>query len=119
MFLALSFLWLSGARAACEDTDVEPWDTDIEMGVDCDGDGFTPADGDCDDQNPDVFPGRDEVCGDRIDNDCDGLYDGYCDDPYARGSLQGGASCGAGAGGTVAAAVLLWPLAWARRRRRR
>jgi hypothetical protein len=52
---------------------------------DADGDGFedsacnpTPGNGggDCDDTNPLVNPGMVEVCGDGLDNDCDGLYDG-------------------------------------------
>ena len=39
--------------------------------VDEDGDGAT-VDVDCDDQDAARAPGRDEVCGDGIDNDCDG-----------------------------------------------
>ncbi len=37
--------------------------------VDADDDGF-PEDEDCDDSNPEVFPGADELCND-IDDDCD------------------------------------------------
>ncbi|MGI5861850.1 MAG: putative metal-binding motif-containing protein [Myxococcales bacterium] len=33
---------------------------------------------DCDDQNPRVFPGASEVCGDGIDQDCDDLVDEGC-----------------------------------------
>jgi hypothetical protein len=40
---------------------------------DADGDGF-PASEDCDDSDPDVFPGNSESC-DEKDNDCDGLID--------------------------------------------
>lgn len=48
-------------------------------GTDADGDGWTVEDGDCDDSNPDVYPGhadRGRRWGrDGIDNDCDGLID--------------------------------------------
>ncbi|MBX2802058.1 MAG: hypothetical protein KTR31_30535 [Myxococcales bacterium] len=40
-------------------------------GVDEDGDGFSEADGDCDDGNPYVNPAADEVC-DGVDTDCNG-----------------------------------------------
>jgi hypothetical protein len=46
--------------------------------VDMDQDGYTVAQGDCDDRNPDVHPGAAEICGDGIDNDCNGLVDDGC-----------------------------------------
>ena len=51
------------------DTDDSATDTD-----DFDGDGYSKADGDCDDNQAAVHPGADEVC-DSIDNDCDNLTD--------------------------------------------
>jgi hypothetical protein len=45
-----------------------PYDAD----TDSDGDGFSPRDGDCNDSDPDTFPGATETCGDGIDQDCDG-----------------------------------------------
>ena len=41
---------------------------------DIDEDGFYD-DVDCDDSDPDVNPGVDEICDDGIDNDCDDLTD--------------------------------------------
>ena len=41
---------------------------------DLDGDGFSNCDGDCDDNNLDVFPGAIELC-DGLDNDCNGTAD--------------------------------------------
>ncbi len=41
---------------------------------DADGDGFTGAQGDCDNQNASVFPGATEVC-DGVDNNCDTQVD--------------------------------------------
>ena len=42
--------------------------------VDEDGDG-SACNLDCDDHNPDVYPGHDEICDNGIDDDCDGLVD--------------------------------------------
>jgi hypothetical protein len=43
--------------------------------LDSDGDGVLPGEGDCDDGDPAVAVGLQEVC-DGVDNDCDGLVDG-------------------------------------------
>jgi len=45
---------------------------------DLDGDGFTPAEGDCDDSDADVNPAAVEICGDNKDNDCNGKVDDDC-----------------------------------------
>jgi len=39
---------------------------------DNDGDGYTVAQGDCDDNNTNLYPGANDVCGDGVDQDCDG-----------------------------------------------
>ncbi len=44
-------------------------------GADADQDGFTEADGDCDDRNDTVFPDARERSGDGVDADCDGKDD--------------------------------------------
>jgi len=41
-------------------------------GGDSDGDGVTVAEGDCNDNDPNVAPGKPEKCGDGIDQDCAG-----------------------------------------------
>jgi len=53
----------------------------VAQDVDNDGDGHTPGQGDCDDEDPTVHPGATEVC-DGVDGNCDGTADGasLCDD---------------------------------------
>ncbi len=53
----------------------EPVMTTDGICVDLDEDNVTDCDGDCDDENPDIRPGRPEICGDNIDNNCDGEVD--------------------------------------------
>ncbi len=43
-------------------------------GTDEDGDGFSPSEGDCDDDDPAIYPGAPELCN-GIDDDCDGDVD--------------------------------------------
>ena len=74
----------TGAPEACDAVDSdcdgslvdEDVDTDGDGVPDCadedvDGDGFSPADGDCNDENPSIHPGAPESC-DDVDSDCDG-----------------------------------------------
>jgi hypothetical protein len=55
---------------------------DCEHGVpgaatDADGDGYNWCD-ECDDSNPNVHPGAKEICGNGIDDDCNGFVDDGC-----------------------------------------
>jgi len=61
--------------------------------VDGDNDGFTPAQGDCDDTNPAVNPMATDVVGDGYDQNCDGVdgFDGDGDGHASEGS--GGDDC--------------------------
>ncbi len=63
-----------------------------------DGDGFSPCVDDCDDGDPAVHPGADEICDDGIDQDCSGLADdgAHCDCLAVDLAGQGYALCRAG-----------------------
>lgn len=49
-------------------------------GTDADGDGWTIEDGDCNDADPNIYPGHTDTLGkwgrNGVDNDCDGIIDG-------------------------------------------
>ncbi|MEW6519102.1 MAG: S8 family serine peptidase [Thermodesulfobacteriota bacterium] len=48
--------------------------------LDQDGDGVTGCDGDCNDGDSTVYPEASEICGDGIDNNCDGSVDEGCEE---------------------------------------
>ncbi len=112
MLLALSGAW---AQEGCL------------PGMDCDGDGFTIEQGDCDESNADVHPGEPENCANDLDDDCDGLFNEGCDRAVQQGQLGGGSTCYAVDGGpapqdTGLAMLLPLPLlplliGWRRRER--
>ncbi len=56
------------------DADGDGWGNLFEQVISCGGEGFAPFPGDCDDGDPDVHPGADEIC-DGIDQDCNGQLD--------------------------------------------
>ena len=54
---------------------------------DSDNDGYTTCNGDCDDGNAAIHPGAPEICGDLIDNNCDGKVDEGCGCGYTIPNL--------------------------------
>ncbi len=103
----------------------------VDGPVDIDGDGHNTS-VDCDDADPLIFPGAEDVCEDGVDQDCDGV-DPDCSGtptdptdptsppgPGADGGMRTTVSGGCAAGGSGNAGLLplvglLW---WGRRRRR-
>ena len=78
-----------------------------EICPDADADGYEDAacgGPDCDDTNPDTYPGAVEDCFDTIDNDCDGLADGD-DDECACDIPDLMIECGATVTGTTIGGV--------------
>lgn len=61
-----------GAAERCNGLDDDCDGSPAADEVDSDEDGYRICEGDCDDGNADVYPGAQEICGDGIDQDCDG-----------------------------------------------
>jgi hypothetical protein len=55
------------------ETDTDEVTVDIVDSDDDDGDGRAESQEDCNDADPSTYPGAEEVCGDSIDQDCDGF----------------------------------------------
>jgi hypothetical protein len=75
------------------DTDT---DTDVETGldrVDDDGDGYSEAEGDCDDGDPNISPTANDVVGDGIDQNCDGIDGTDLDGDGFASEASGGTDC--------------------------
>jgi len=46
--------------------------------LDNDGDSYSVADGDCNDDDPEIYPGHMEICDNQADDNCDGRIDENC-----------------------------------------
>ena len=67
-------------------------DGQIDEGFDLDSDGVTSCGGDCDDGDPNTWPGAPELC-DWADNDCDGSLSGDETDDDGDGYDECGGDC--------------------------
>jgi hypothetical protein len=65
-----------GARLWYFDGDGDGFGAEGEGRPGCGFDGYSAAGGDCDDGDPDAWPGGVEVCNDGVDGDCDGSSEG-------------------------------------------
>jgi parallel beta-helix repeat protein len=50
----------------------------MTVAQDNDGDGYTVAQADCNDNNPDIYPGATEICGNQTDDNCNDQIDENC-----------------------------------------
>lgn len=79
--------------AGCPPPDLPPLTTDTAPTSDLDRDGFSIAEGDCDDDDANSYPGATDVVGDGIDQNCDDL-DGVDEDEDGHASIgTGGNDC--------------------------
>ncbi len=98
-----------------DDDDIVGDDDDVDDYVDQDGDGYSPAQGDCDDTNPYIHPGAREV-NNGVDDNCDGVADG---DLGAASNEGFGCACDASARTSALPWALLAVMFWVARGSRR
>ncbi len=80
--------------AAAEVSDGVDNNCDGKIDADFDGDGYDAInEGDCNDNDPAVHPGAREICGDSVDNDCNGFIDDKEPDSDGDGYGPCGGDC--------------------------
>jgi hypothetical protein len=76
IFLLLTLFIVNSSFADEKEDEDFPWEVFypafINKPIDNDRDGFTEKQGDCNDLDPNINPNAAEICGDEIDQDCDG-----------------------------------------------
>jgi|GEM_PF-3106491 len=87
---------VDGALASYYDNIAQYLDPSGGGCTDADNDNYCAAD-DCNDNDPNVNPGATEVCGDGIDNNCDGSIDEGCGGGGTCDLAQVGESCSSNA----------------------
>ena len=72
-----------------QDSDGDGYGSDTNTARGCEvPDGYTDDDGDCDDGDPNANPGEEDVGGDGVDADCNGVDD-WTENPYEGTSYSG------------------------------
>ena len=97
-FLGMTFGYGVDQLVIENDSSMDIWGVDdisfSQLGLDdADGDGYTEADGDCDDSNAAVSPDGIEVYYDGIDGNCDGANDFDADGDGHVSTAYGGTDC--------------------------
>ena len=87
LIILITLVMERGAHGACDSSDPD------EPTNDCDGDGVTIEQGDCEDADATISPDVEELCEDQIDNNCDGFFDEGCENIWASAELSGGGQC--------------------------
>ena len=112
-FIGLSFDFGVDEVLLIADSPLDVWGID-DLGLsilgldDSDGDGFTEAQGDCDDSDFTIGPNSSEVWYDGIDQNCDGLSDFDADGDSHNNINSGGADCDDSNPGVFPNAIELW-----------
>lgn len=86
-------LWIPEPEAGGDVPGVETGPADTASLVDADGDGYSPAEGDCDDGNGAVNPTATDVVGDGVDQNCDEADGVDADGDAHAAAWSGGDDC--------------------------
>ena len=78
------FIFAAEFIELCNSYNILPFDP---LKKDDDGDGYTEYAGDCNDGDQNIHPGAFEICGDGLDQDCDGA-DRACDNNWVLGDWK-------------------------------